>query len=114
MKGAFVEPSVKDCGPGKHFQFERLGYFVTDTEDSKPGSLVFNRVVTLRDNWSSWSSSSASSSSSSAPAAASQVRLFRLIPLLLMHPKPQQNADKPAAPSADLEDVRRLDIRVGK
>jgi glutaminyl-tRNA synthetase len=31
-------------------QFERLGYFCADT-DSRPGALVFNRTVTLKDTW---------------------------------------------------------------
>ncbi|ORU89982.1 MAG: glutamine--tRNA ligase [Cycloclasticus sp. symbiont of Poecilosclerida sp. M] len=33
------------------YQFERQGYFCLDSVDSKPGSLVFNRIVTLRDSW---------------------------------------------------------------
>jgi glutaminyl-tRNA synthetase len=33
------------------YQFERMGYFRQDPKDSTPGSLVFNRVVTLRDVW---------------------------------------------------------------
>jgi glutaminyl-tRNA synthetase len=33
---------------GAKFQFERLGYFCVDP-DSKPGALVFNRTVTLKD-----------------------------------------------------------------
>ena len=37
--------------PGAHYQFERLGYFVADTEDCGDGRLVFNRTVTLRDSW---------------------------------------------------------------
>jgi glutaminyl-tRNA synthetase len=37
--------------PGTSVQFERLGYFVADLKDSKPGQPVFNRVVTLRDSW---------------------------------------------------------------
>jgi len=32
------------------FQFERLGYFVVD-RDSTADRLVFNRTVTLRDQW---------------------------------------------------------------
>ena len=36
--------------PGTAFQFERLGYFAVDPE-RKPGALVFNRTVTLRDEW---------------------------------------------------------------
>ncbi len=34
----------------RRFQFERLGYFCVDP-DSKPGTPVFNRTVTLRDTW---------------------------------------------------------------
>jgi glutaminyl-tRNA synthetase len=47
---AFVEPSVADSPVGKHYQFERLGYFVVDP-DSTPTRLVFNRAVTLKDEW---------------------------------------------------------------
>ena len=32
-------------------QFERLGYFCADPEDSRPGAPVFNRTVTLKDAW---------------------------------------------------------------
>jgi glutaminyl-tRNA synthetase len=28
-----------------------MGYFCVDRRDSRPGSLVFNRTVTLRDEW---------------------------------------------------------------
>jgi glutaminyl-tRNA synthetase len=45
-----VEPSLAAAEPGTAFQFERLGYFAVDPE-SKPGALVFNRTVTLRDEW---------------------------------------------------------------
>jgi glutaminyl-tRNA synthetase len=31
-------------------QFERLGYFAVD-RDSRPGALVLNRTVSLRDSW---------------------------------------------------------------
>ena len=47
-----VEPSLKDASPGSRFQFERQGYFCVDTRDSKQGSPVFNRTVSLRDSWS--------------------------------------------------------------
>jgi glutaminyl-tRNA synthetase len=46
----FAEPSVADSPIGKHYQFERLGYFVTDP-DSTPARPVFNRAVTLKDAW---------------------------------------------------------------
>ena len=48
---AFVEPSLKEAKPLDHFQFQRLGYFNVDP-DTSPGKLVFNRTVSLRDNWS--------------------------------------------------------------
>lgn len=46
----FLEPSLADAKIGDKFQFQRLGYFNVDT-DSKPGNLVFNRTVGLRDTW---------------------------------------------------------------
>ncbi len=46
----YVEPSLKDAKPLDQFQFQRLGYFNVDP-DSTPEKLVFNRTVTLRDNW---------------------------------------------------------------
>jgi glutaminyl-tRNA synthetase len=47
---AKVEPSVRDAAPGSRYQFERVGYFCVDP-DSRPGRLVFNRTVALRDTW---------------------------------------------------------------
>jgi glutaminyl-tRNA synthetase len=51
VPGAKVEPSVAADPPGSHYQFERTGYFVSDTVDSRAGALVFNRTVALRDSW---------------------------------------------------------------
>jgi len=51
IKNAKLEPGLKNAIPGERFQFERLGYFCVDSKDSKPGGLVFNRTVTLRDTW---------------------------------------------------------------
>jgi glutaminyl-tRNA synthetase len=45
-----VEPSIKDTKPLDRWQFERLGYFCTDS-DSAPKKLIFNRTVTLKDTW---------------------------------------------------------------
>jgi glutaminyl-tRNA synthetase len=47
---AKLEPSLKDAQPELRYQFERLAYFCLDT-DSQPGKLVFNRTITLKDNW---------------------------------------------------------------
>jgi glutaminyl-tRNA synthetase len=49
-----VEPSLAKANPGDKFQFQRIGYFCID-KDSKPGKLVFNRTVGLRDNWAKMS-----------------------------------------------------------
>ena len=46
-----LEPSLAQKAPGDCFQFERLGYFIIDSEDSSPENLVFNRTVTLKDTW---------------------------------------------------------------
>ena len=46
-----VEPGLAKAAPGSIYQFERQGYFVADNADSKPGALVFNRAVSLRDTW---------------------------------------------------------------
>jgi len=51
VTGAKIEPSVKDDPPGTRYQFERTGYFMSDPIDSKPGALVFNGTVTMRDTW---------------------------------------------------------------
>ncbi len=47
---AVLEPSLKDAKVGDQMQFERIGYFRVD-EDSTSENLVFNRTITLRDNW---------------------------------------------------------------
>ncbi len=46
-----VEPGLQNAAPGSRYQFERMGYFCVDSVDSKPERLVFNRTVTLKDEW---------------------------------------------------------------
>ena len=50
IRDAKAEPSLAGAAVGSRFQFERLGYFCVDP-DSKPGKLVFNRTVALKDTW---------------------------------------------------------------
>ena len=50
LTGCRIEPSVANAVPETRYQFERLGYFCVDP-DTQPGKLVFNRTVTLRDEW---------------------------------------------------------------
>ena len=46
-----TEPYLAHARPGERYQFERLGYFCVDSQDSTPERLAFNRAVTLRDTW---------------------------------------------------------------
>jgi len=59
LTGCKLEPALADaaCRTDTHgtinpdrVQFERLGYFCVDVE-SKPGAMVFNRTVSLKDTW---------------------------------------------------------------
>jgi glutaminyl-tRNA synthetase len=47
---AKLEPSLANAPVAGQYQFERLGYFCVDP-DSRPGHLVFNRTVALKDTW---------------------------------------------------------------
>ncbi|WP_164103613.1 glutamine--tRNA ligase/YqeY domain fusion protein [Candidatus Laterigemmans baculatus] len=47
---AKAEPAVAEAEVGTRVQFERIGYFVVDS-DSSPEQRVFNRIVGLRDTW---------------------------------------------------------------
>ncbi len=51
VREAKIEPALKDAAPESRWQFERMGYFCADRRDSQPGRPVFNRTVTLRDEW---------------------------------------------------------------
>jgi glutaminyl-tRNA synthetase len=50
LSDARVEPALVGTNDAATVQFERQGYFCRDRE-SKPGKLVFNRTVGLRDTW---------------------------------------------------------------
>jgi glutaminyl-tRNA synthetase len=45
-----AEPSLATAQPGERYQFERVGYFCVDPDSAK-GKLVFNRTVSLKDEW---------------------------------------------------------------
>jgi glutaminyl-tRNA synthetase len=51
LDGAVVEPALAGDNSEAPVQFERQGYFCRDS-DSRPGHLVFNRTIGLRDSWS--------------------------------------------------------------
>ena len=50
LSDARVEPALAVSQAGEAVQFERQGYFYPDVE-SRPGRLIFNRTVGLRDSW---------------------------------------------------------------
>jgi glutaminyl-tRNA synthetase len=50
LQGCRVETSLSGAAIESRYQFERTGYFCVD-KDSTAELMVFNRTVTLRDNW---------------------------------------------------------------
>ena len=51
ISGAYLEPSLADASQTEAYQFIRKGYFSLDKKLSAPGKPIFNRTVTLKDNW---------------------------------------------------------------
>lgn len=51
IEGGRVEPSILEDAPDTRYQFERQGYFWRDPVDSSADTLVFNRIISLRDSW---------------------------------------------------------------
>lgn len=47
----YIEPSVQGDAPDQRYQFERLGYFWPDPEDSRPDRRIYNRIVPLKDSY---------------------------------------------------------------
>jgi glutaminyl-tRNA synthetase len=81
---AKAEPSLGSAKAGDRFQLERVGFFVVD-EDEKPGRVVLNRTVALKDSWQKISanlsgtsslkaSASATAAASAKPSAKSEVK----------------------------------------
>lgn len=51
LNDCLLEPSLSDARHGTSYQFMRIGYFCLDSKDSTPDLPVFNRTVSLRDDW---------------------------------------------------------------
>ena len=62
---AVVEPSLKGASRGSHWQFERTGYFVVDSESD---GIRFNRTVSLKDTWAKPETSKAAPAVTAKPA----------------------------------------------
>jgi glutaminyl-tRNA synthetase len=56
IPNAFGEPCLANAAAGEVFQFERLGYFARDPDNSG-GRPVFNKTIGLRDTWAKISKS---------------------------------------------------------
>jgi glutaminyl-tRNA synthetase len=50
LRDARVEQSLEGAPVGSRWQLERVGYFAVDP-DTKPGALVLNRIIGLRDSY---------------------------------------------------------------
>jgi glutaminyl-tRNA synthetase len=98
VTSAKLEPSLEGVKQGERFQFERLGYFTVDL-DSKPGALVFNRTVSLKDSWVK--------EKEDAPAAP--------VPAPKKEDKPKAAA-APVAPPSEIEfgDFAKVALKAGK
>lgn len=51
LKNCYVEPQLAEAKDYDSFQFMRNGYFCADCKDSRPGSPVFNRIVSLKSSF---------------------------------------------------------------
>eukprot|EP00128_Syssomonas_multiformis_P014430 Colp12_sorted_trinity150504_noHs@18694 len=103
VRGAVVEPSALSADARATFQFERIGYFCLDsgagnTPVQKSQALRFNRVVTLKDTWKN-------QLAGSTDAAVSSDKNARAVP--------SDAAGTEDSTRSNVEDVRRLEMRVG-
>lgn len=51
LKECYAEPALAEAKAYDSYQFVRQGFFCADAKDSKPGSLVFNRIVSLKSSY---------------------------------------------------------------
>jgi len=51
LTGCKGEITLGDVGQGDHYQFEREGYFILDSKETRVDVKVFNRTIGLRDTW---------------------------------------------------------------
>jgi methionyl-tRNA synthetase len=93
---------MKEAAPGSQFQFERMGYFCADSGDSTPGNLVFNRTVTLKDEWSKIRKAEGKEPSKLEPS-----KTTPKVP-----PAGQREDLAPLRPEITIEDFSKLDLRV--
>ncbi|MDW8425611.1 MAG: glutamine--tRNA ligase/YqeY domain fusion protein, partial [Meiothermus sp.] len=91
----YIEKSVLGDPTDTRYQLERNGYFWQDPIDSKPGALVYNRIVTLKDTWGQ------STRQTEEPRAAGSPKASRA-------KKPESPASPTASPNLSPEQESRL------
>jgi len=102
LKGCRLEPGLSKAAPGSRFQFERLGYFSVDSEDSTPEHPVFNRTVTLKDEWTKIQKTQEKEPAKlKSPKAIPEISAGR-----------QRTDLVPIAPEITIDDFSKLDLRV--
>ena len=102
LKDCRLEPGLKEAVSGSRFQFERLGYFCVDSRDSTPEHIVFNRTVTLKDEWTK-----IQKTQEKEPA---KVQSPKAIPEV--SPCQQRTDLVPIGPEITIDDFSKLDLRV--
>jgi glutaminyl-tRNA synthetase len=102
LKGCRLEPGLKEAGPGSRFQFERLGYFCVDSRDSTSEHRVFNRTVTLKDEWTKIQKTQAKEPVQAEPS--------RTVSALSIAEKREDLM--PIAQEITIDDFSKLDLRV--
>jgi glutaminyl-tRNA synthetase len=88
---AFIEPAALASSGPSRFQFERLGYFSVDAPLSTKESVVFNRVVGLKDSWST--EKKAAGGKPKPPKGKDSRAKFKPLELPPLHPSEQLRAD---------------------
>ena len=102
LKGCRLEPGLKEAGPGSLFQFERLGYFCVDSRDWTSEHRVFNRTVTLKDEWTKIQKTQAKEPVQAEPS--------RTVSALSIAEKREDLM--PIAQEITIDDFSKLDLRV--
>jgi len=102
LRSSHIEPSLAGAPPGSRYQFERLGYFCVDSVDSTDQRLVFNRTVTLRDEWAKIQKSQGTREG--APDVPLQATASSA---------PDREEVKSMAQEMTIQDFSKVDLRVG-
>ena len=102
LKNCHVEPGLAKAEPGSRFQFERMGYFCVDSGDSTPEHPVFNRTVTLKDEWTKIQKTQAKEPEQVEPLAATPA----------VSPAEIRKDLTPIGQEVTIDDFSKLDLRV--